>query len=335
MKRVPQKKVTRKVNKFILSHKSKEDSIISLSPTYSPSPHLCLINAGLINGFMREELLEVFVNFGEVQDLIMLEGKSFSILSFKEKESAVKCENDLNGSYCLKNQTKPLYVCFLEEINGKPQNKFLSNHTYDILFSIVSPLGKFFNVQEIPKILPSGLKLEENFISEEDENRFLQFSQFKSQISHLKNRAVKHYGFAFNYETNQVDKNQTVEEMPIEVEQLLVKIKETFKIDKPNQLTVTFYEPGQGIPLHVDTHSSFEDGIVSLSLGSDIVMDFKHPDGRQASVVLPRRSCMVMTGESRLYFCIFSEFQILTENINHQTFLGSYGVMELHQGSMI
>lgn len=296
MKRVPQKKVTRKVTKF-LANKSKEESISWLSPTCSSSPNLCLTNAGLVNGFTREELLELFVSFGEVQDLIMLEGKSFSVLSFKKIESAVKSEQVLNGSYCLKEQTKPLYMCFLEVIDGKSLklNSFESVTTYSC-----NLLEKLSSLQEIPRILPSGLKLEENFISEEEENGFLEFPQFKSHISHLKNRAVKHYGFAFNYETNKVDKNELLEEIPVEVEPLLVKIKETFKIDKPNQLTVTLYEPGQGIPLHVDTHSSFEDGIVSLSLGSDIVMDFRHPDGRQVSVVLPRRSCMVMTGESRL-----------------------------------
>ena len=43
----------------------------------------------------------------------------------------------------------------------------------------------------------------------------------------------------------------------------------------------------------------FEDEIVSLSLGSEIVMDFKHPDGVTVPVMLPCRSLLVMTGESR------------------------------------
>lgn len=64
---------------------------------------------------------------------------------------------------------------------------------------------------------------------------------------------------------------------------------------KPDQLTVNQYEPGSGIPAHVDTHSAFEDEI----LGSDVVMDFKHPDGVTVQVTLPRRSLLVMGGESR------------------------------------
>ena len=43
----------------------------------------------------------------------------------------------------------------------------------------------------------------------------------------------------------------------------------------------------------------FEDEIVSLRLGSEIVMDFKHPDGMTVPVMLPCRSLLVMTGESR------------------------------------
>lgn len=30
-----------------------------------------------------------------------------------------------------------------------------------------------------------------------------------------------------------------------------------------------------------------------------IVMDYRHPDGRQVAVLLPRRSVLVMSGESR------------------------------------
>lgn len=55
----------------------------------------------------------------------------------------------------------------------------------------------------------------------------------------------------------------------------------------------------QGIPPHCDTHSCFEGPIVSLSLGSDIVMDFRQEDA-MSSVILPSRSLLVMDGSSRL-----------------------------------
>ena len=58
---------------------------------------------------------------------------------------------------------------------------------------------------------------------------------------------------------------------------------------------------GQGIPPHVDTHSCCTEQIASLSLGSDITMDFCHlskSDG-PFSVRLPGCSLMVMSNETR------------------------------------
>lgn len=54
-----------------------------------------------------------------------------------------------------------------------------------------------------------------------------------------------------------------------------------------------------GIPSHVDRHSPFEDTILSLSLGSDVVMDWKHHTGQYVPVVVPARSMLVMQGEAR------------------------------------
>jgi alkylated DNA repair protein alkB family protein 8 len=109
---------------------------------------------------------------------------------------------------------------------------------------------------------------------------------------------VKHYGFKFQYGSNKVDKSPLSSGIPVEMGTLINKFME-FGLAKPNQLTVNYYAPGQGIPLHIDTHSSFEDEIISVSLGSDIVMDFKNDDGKHVGIVLPRRSCLVMTKESR------------------------------------
>merc|ERR1712039_897122 len=91
-----------------------------------------------------------------------------------------------------------------------------------------------------------------------------------------------------------------------------------------NQLTVNEYQPGVGIASHCDAHSAFEDGIVALTLGSGIVMEFRRPRldsggkisvGRhhrlapppeesiqavvQKNVWLPPRSLLVMSGEAR------------------------------------
>ena len=60
----------------------------------------------------------------------------------------------------------------------------------------------------------------------------------------------------------------------------------------------------QGIPPHIDTHSCCDGQISSLSLGSDVVMNFSDGggevgSGESYSVLLPRRSLMVMSGRAR------------------------------------
>lgn len=68
----------------------------------------------------------------------------------------------------------------------------------------------------------------------------------------------------------------------------------------------TFCHPSVGIPSHVDTHSAFTSQIISLSLASDVVMEFRKPtkmNGKEyvahRSVTLPRRSMLIMTDEVR------------------------------------
>jgi Alkylated DNA repair protein len=77
-----------------------------------------------------------------------------------------------------------------------------------------------------------------------------------------------------------------------------------------NQMTVNEYKPGEGIGSHIDTHSAFGDGIMSLSLGAGCVMNFKkHTLGQHNEeekeelktklVYLPARSLLLMSGPAR------------------------------------
>jgi alkylated DNA repair protein alkB family protein 8 len=67
-----------------------------------------------------------------------------------------------------------------------------------------------------------------------------------------------------------------------------------------NQVTVNEYKRGQGIGSHVDTLSAFDDGILSLSLGSGCVMEFHEPVKKCKKLVyLPQRSLLLMSGPAR------------------------------------
>ena len=76
----------------------------------------------------------------------------------------------------------------------------------------------------------------------------LTFHVFITGKAILKHRKVKHYGFEFRYDINNVDKDQPLSEPIPSVchslfDMLLVK---GYLSEYPDQLTVNQYEPGQG-----------------------------------------------------------------------------------------
>ena len=64
-------------------------------------------------------------------------------------------------------------------------------------------------------------------------------------------------------------------------------------------MLVNEYLPGQGIALHRD-YEPFGRTVVSLSLLSPCVMDFRHrPTGRRERLLLEPRSLLVLSDEAR------------------------------------
>lgn len=294
MAKVNDKKIVKKVAKFLGSlAKESNECFTSVS---SPTSVLCLVNAGLTTSVTREEVVSLFTPFGAIKDVWMLQGKSYSLVSFVETSAALQCYESLNGSMCLQQGKQPLYLCYVDNVNG--MNNFLfysftveANHNF-----IESLIGKSDTDGE----WPPGLILEKEFVSSEEECALLEMIQFDNEEgSQLKHRTVTHFGYAFQYDSTSIDKqNPLLQGIPIAMHSMCDKFI-TLGALFPDQLTVNRYLPGQGIPPHVDTHNSFEDGIVVVSLGSTCTMDFRHPDGRHLSLTVPQRSCLIMTGEAR------------------------------------
>ncbi len=65
-----------------------------------------------------------------------------------------------------------------------------------------------------------------------------------------------------------------------------------------NQVIVNEYTPGQGISQHIDHTKLFDDIVVTLSTGSDAVMEFANKNTTYEQL-LKRRSLAVLTGDSR------------------------------------
>ncbi|XP_020564040.1 alkylated DNA repair protein alkB homolog 8 isoform X2 [Oryzias latipes] len=268
-----EKKVLRKQLKA--SHTLLKHEGVCTTP--QPTKSLVIANGGLGNGVSREELTAVLQEMGEVEKLLMPPHKPYAFVTFRSEDGARKAHANLNGWKLQCGESSiTLYLSYVDSVKCKEG-------------------------ASVP--LPEGLALVEHFVSPEEEAQLLNvidWSPTQAQKS-LKHRRVKHYGFEFRYDINNVDKDKPLAAgLPDECVPILQRCVEQGHTNVlPDQLTVNQYESGQGIPPHVDTHSAFEDTILSLSLGAKTVMEFRHPDGRVAAVVLPERSLLVMKGESR------------------------------------
>ena len=67
-----------------------------------------------------------------------------------------------------------------------------------------------------------------------------------------------------------------------------------------NQITVNEYKPGEGIGSHIDTLSSFDDGIFSLTLNASTVMELTNTQNNMKKLIhLAPKSLLVLSGDAR------------------------------------
>lgn len=243
---------------------------------------VAVLNVGLANCIESELVIEEISKYSnQLVDFVLLPKKSYCFLEFSDEFEATKVLNAMNGISSIAQNGSPVYMSFCDTI---PR-----------IASVETCRG-----------LPDGLHVIDDVIDDETERNLLNELKWDDEpITALKNRKVQHFGFEFIYGANNVDPTKPLNDKPIP--QLCDKIWSSletrcpqFSTFRPDQLTVNRYEPGHGIPSHVDTHSCFEDPIMALSLGSSTTMEFKNPEsGQNVNVCLPRRSLLIMSGESR------------------------------------
>ncbi|XP_031408024.1 alkylated DNA repair protein alkB homolog 8-like [Meleagris gallopavo] len=211
----------------------------------------------------RHQLHRIVENYGMVEALLMPPNKPYSFVKYESTEEAKKAFDALNGKEVTledSDQKIVLYCNFVEKVCWK---------------------------NSIPTSLPPDLKVIENVISPEEERKMLESIDWRGDENTqnggqnqtqktLKHRRVKHFGYEFRYDNNDVDKDKP---LPGGLPEICISflekcLKQGYIKHKPDQLTVNQYEPGQGIPPHIDTHSAFEDEIISLSLGSEVNLIF-------------------------------------------------------------
>jgi alkylated DNA repair dioxygenase AlkB len=115
-------------------------------------------------------------------------------------------------------------------------------------------------------------------------------------------RRVQHYGFKYDYKARKVNRDMRIGQLPKWLQKLGQKLYEDgHMLAEPDQVIVNEYEPGQGISSHIDCEPCFANTIVSLSLGSDCIMDFtnRRDKTKKIPVWLAPRSIIVLKDEAR------------------------------------
>lgn len=159
--------------------------------------------------------------------------------------------------------------------------------------------------------LPEGVYLFEDYIDEEYEEYLLskiKEREFREVIPGKKGREVQQYGYEYSYTTYDCVRTQAfpcfIRNLKWDIESKLSSIDIHSQDDYSpnencfNQCIINKYEPGQGISPHTDHTTLFGDVVVSLSLGSDVIMEFTWGEDKR-KINLKRRSLVVMSGIGR------------------------------------
>ncbi len=143
--------------------------------------------------------------------------------------------------------------------------------------------------------LPEGLILIANVISPDEETHIIGWLD-KQPWSDTLSRRTQHYGYEYQYKTGASLKPTADITGPLLT--ISNRLSDAGYLNS-EQCIINEYTRGQGIAHHIDKPSQFGPVIVSISLGADVVMEFRHREHHDIDVLLPARSMLVMSGPSR------------------------------------
>lgn len=145
-----------------------------------------------------------------------------------------------------------------------------------------------------------GLQYVPDFITQAEHDLLIEQIDSEPWLSDLKRR-VQHYGYKYNYRARAIASSMQVGSLPNWALEIAQRLHDNHFISEiPDQVIVNEYQPGQGISHHIDCVPCFTDTIISLSLASPCVMDYKNLEtGEKISVLLEPRSLIVQKDEAR------------------------------------
>eukprot|EP00241_Pyramimonas_parkeae_P004597 CAMPEP_0114230918 /NCGR_PEP_ID=MMETSP0058-20121206/3740_1 /TAXON_ID=36894 /ORGANISM="Pyramimonas parkeae, CCMP726" /LENGTH=833 /DNA_ID=CAMNT_0001342179 /DNA_START=52 /DNA_END=2553 /DNA_ORIENTATION=- len=248
----------------------------------SRTRHLYLANTGPAVQVPLERVRAALEFFGELEVVSCPDScRPFVYATFVDQGAADKARMALEGAYL---GDRRLAVRYAEiDVSARPA-------------LVPCPIFTSAEATKVP-----GLVLLPDFISVEEEKALLEGIRGCGDTwARLAKRRVQHYGYEFSYAMRSVDRRPLARGLPAWVEPVRRRVERlrALGVEPLDQMTVNEYARGVGLAPHVDTHSAFQGAIVSLSLAGHTVMEFRR-DGARRALVLPPRSLLVMSGESR------------------------------------
>ena len=218
-----------------------------------PSPFVCIANGGVAMGISRDLLWHVLLPFSVVK-IMTPSRKQYAFASFSSLSQSKRAVSTING--CI--------IQALCQDESLLNDHLSSGPPINIYLSFISTIPILFPTEEKYQAsisAPPGLILIPNFIGEAEEIALLKFFDFANDNGvpancsgtsnakmELRHRKVMHFGYEFNYTTNNVDPTKPLPGgLPEVCTQIITRMMYSdFVANKPDQLTVNRYLPGQG-----------------------------------------------------------------------------------------
>jgi len=137
-----------------------------------------------------------------------------------------------------------------------------------------------------------------DYITTQQEAELLSDIDKQPWLTDLK-RLVQHYGWKYDYKARNITSDLKLGPLPSFLKNYCDGLKSDNIFSKsPDQVIINEYQPGQGISSHIDCVPCFGGTIVSLSLVSACIMEFKS-DTNKVQVLLEPRSLVILSGDAR------------------------------------
>ena len=145
-----------------------------------------------------------------------------------------------------------------------------------------------------------GLRLIPNFLTEAEEEEILAKIDHSDWSQELQRR-VQHYGWRYDYKSRQIEPTMRIGPLPAWAAALAQRLVDfDYVRELPDQLIVNEYVGNQGIAPHVDSKSSFSDGVAMISLLETWEMEFRKRNRKdKVNRRLERRGVAILEGPAR------------------------------------